>query len=142
MTQTTHENYSREETAVAGSDRAFGLVISGALLVVSGFSVWRGGGLWPWSAALAGIFLVAALAYPAALSGLNRLWHKFGLLLHKIVSPIVMALLFYGTVLPTGLVMRVLGKDVLRLERQPGASSYWITRHPPGPPPETMNDQF
>ena len=117
MTQTTHENYSREETAVAGSDRAFGLVICGALLVVSGFRQVR----------LA--FRqrdVAALGYPAALSGLNRLWHKFGLLLHKIVSPIVMALLFYGTVLPTGLIMRVLGKDVLRLERQPGAGSYWI----------------
>jgi hypothetical protein len=142
MTQTTHETYSREETPVAGSDRAFGLVICSALLLVSGFSVWRGGSLWPWSAGLAAIFLVLALGYPAALSGVNRLWLKFGLLLHKIVNPVVMAFLFYGTVLPTGVVMRALGKDVLRLKRQPQAGSYWIARQPPGPSPETMNDQF
>ena len=66
---------------------------------------------------------------------LNRLWLKFGLLLHKVVNPIVMALVFFGTVLPTGLIMRVLGKDLLRLKRQPDANSYWIERRPPGPAP-------
>ena len=60
----------------------------------------------------------------------------------RVVNPIVMALLFYGTVLPTGLVMRVLGKDLLRLKRQPDADSYWIMRQPPGPSPGTMKDQF
>ncbi len=53
-----------------------------------------------------------------------------------------MALLFYGTVLPTGLVARAMGKDLLRLERKPDAESYWIVREPPGPSPETMKDQF
>jgi hypothetical protein len=53
-----------------------------------------------------------------------------------------MALLFYGTVLPTGLVMRTLGKDLLRLKREPAADSYWIVRQPPGPAPESMKDQF
>jgi len=53
-----------------------------------------------------------------------------------------MALLFYGTVLPTGLLMRMLGRDLLQLKRQPGAESYWIVRQPPGPSPETMRDQF
>jgi hypothetical protein len=53
-----------------------------------------------------------------------------------------MALVFYGTVLPTGLVMRLLGKDLLRLNRQPDTDSYWIVRAPPGPSPETMKDQF
>jgi len=59
-----------------------------------------------------------------------------------VVNPVVMALLFYGTVLPTGLVMRALGKDLLRLKRQPEATSYWIMRAPPGPASETMKDQF
>jgi hypothetical protein len=86
--------------------------------------------------------LAAALLYPAALNPLNRAWLKFGLLLHKVVNPIVMGLLFYGTVLPTGLVFRALGKDILRLRRQPEADSYWIVRQPPGPAPETMKDQF
>ena len=65
-----------------------------------------------------------------------------GLLLQRVVNPIVMALLFYGTVLPTGLIMRMMGKDLLRLKRQPDAASYWIARVPPGPSPETMKDQF
>ena len=70
------------------------------------------------------------------------LWLKFGLLLHKIVNPVIMALLFYGTVLPTGLIARAMGKDLLRLKREPDAESYWIVRTPAGPAPETMKDQF
>jgi hypothetical protein len=58
------------------------------------------------------------------------------------VNPIVMALVFFGTVLPTGLVMRALGRDPLRLKRRPNVNSYWIERRPPGPAPESMKDQF
>jgi hypothetical protein len=72
----------------------------------------------------------------------NRLWLKFGLLLHKLVNPIMMAFVFFGAVLPTGLIMRALGKDPLRLKRRPDANSYWIERHPPGPAPKSMKDQF
>jgi hypothetical protein len=88
------------------------------------------------------LFLMAALLIPAALNPLNRAWLKFGLLLHKIINPVVMGLVFYGAVLPTGLVMRAMGKDLLRLKLQPEADSYWIVRRPPGPAPETMKDQF
>jgi hypothetical protein len=91
---------------------------------------------------VAALFLAAALLRPAKLHPLNLIWLKFGLLLHRVVNPVIMALLFYGTVLPTGLVMRMLGKDLLRLKREPGADSYWIVRQPPGPAPETMKDQF
>jgi hypothetical protein len=66
---------------------------------------------------------------------------KLGLLLHRIVNPMVMGLLFYGTIWPTGLVMRMRGRDLLRLKRDPSAASYWIARVP-GPAPETMKDQF
>jgi hypothetical protein len=52
-----------------------------------------------------------------------------------------MGLLFFGTIWPTGLVMRLRGRDLLRLEREPASNSYWIAR-PPGPQPETMKDQF
>jgi hypothetical protein len=54
----------------------------------------------------------------------------------------MMAFVFFGAVLPTGLVMRALGKDPLRLKRQPDANSYWIERRPPGPAPKSMKDQF
>ena len=142
MKQSTHEVFSREEKVVAGSDRSFGLVMAAALAAVTLLNVWHAGRLWPWTGRWAALFLVAGLFRPSVLNPLNRIWLKFGLLLHRVVNPVVMALLFYGTVLPTGLVMRMLGKDLLRLKRQPDAESYWIVRQPPGPSPETMRDQF
>jgi hypothetical protein len=140
--QATHESFAREEAVAAGSNRSFGVVMAGALAVLTAINAWHDGRVWPWTGGLALFFLAVALLYPAALSPLNWIWHKFGLLLHKVVNPIVMGLIFYCTVLPTGLVIRVLGKDLLRLKRQPDADSYWVARQPPGPAPETMKDQF
>jgi hypothetical protein len=140
--QSTHEVFSRDETIVAGSDRVFGLVMAGAFGLLTALNGWHLGQIWPWTGGIAALFLAAALVRPALLNPLNRLWLKFGLLLHSVVNPVIMGLLFYGTVLPTGLVMRALGKDLLRLKRQPDAESYWIVRAPPGPAPETMKDQF
>ena len=142
MKQSTHEVFSREEKIEVGSDRWFGIVMAAALLAVTSLNAWHSGRLWLWTGGLAALFLAAGLFRPSVLNPLNRIWLKFGLLLHRLVNPIVMALVFYGTVLPTGLVMRMLGKDLLRLKRQPGADSYWIVRQPPGPSPETMRDQF
>jgi hypothetical protein len=142
VTQSLHESFSRDEVVVAGSDRLFGIVMAvafGALTLLDG---WHHGRVWPWTGGLALLFLAAALLCPAALNPLNRIWFKFGLLLHKVVSPVVLGILFYGTVLPTGLVIRAMGKDLLRLNRKPDGSSYWIVRQPPGPAPETMKDQF
>lgn len=138
----THEVFAREENIVAGSDRSFGFVMAGAFALLSALNGWHMGRIWPWTTGLAALFLMAALVRPAILNPLNRVWLKFGLLLHKVVNPIIMGLLFFGTVLPTGLVMRALGKDLLRLKREPDADSYWIVRTPPGPAPETMKDQF
>jgi hypothetical protein len=140
--QSTHEVFSREEKLVAGSDRSFGFIMAAALTGVSLLNGWHLGRIWPWSATLAALFLSAGLLRPALLHPLNLSWLKFGLLLSRIVNPIIMALLFFGTVLPTGIIMRAMGKDLLRLKRQDGASSYWIVRSPPGPAPETMRDQF
>ncbi len=140
--QSTHEMFSREEKVVAGSDRSFGIVMAAAFAVVTLLNAWHMGRIWPWTGGTAALFLAAAWLRPAVLARLNRLWLKFGLLLHRVVNPIVMGLIFYGTVLPTGLVMRALGKDLLRLKRQPDAESYWIVRTPPGPAPATMKDQF
>jgi len=138
----TDENFSSDDKAAGGSERSFGLVMGAALASASLLNAWHTGALWPWTGGLAGMFLVAALFRPAVLLPLNRIWLSFGLLLHGVVNPVVMALVFYGTVLPTGLIMRARGKDLLRLKRQPDAESYWIERRPPGPAPDTMGDQF
>lgn len=141
MNQSTHESFTRDETAKPGSDRTFGLVMAGALALVSLVNGWHHGRVWPWTSAAALLLLVAALLWPLSLHPLNRLWMKLGLILHRIVNPIVMGLLFYGTIFPTGLVMRMRGRDLLRLQRDSSAESYWIARDP-GPAPETMRDQF
>jgi hypothetical protein len=142
MKQSTHEVFSRDVEVVAGSDRSFGIMMAAVLAAVALLNAWHAGRLWPWAGGLAALLLAAALLRPSVLSPLNRIWLKFGLLLHSVVNPVVMALLFYGTVLPTGLVMRMMGKDPLRLKREPDADSYWIARQPHGPSPETMKDQF
>jgi hypothetical protein len=142
MTQTIHESYSRDEIVVGSSDRSFGVVMTVGFAVLSLLNWWHDGHLWRWTASIAALFFAAVLFYPPVLGPLNRLWLKLGLLLHKVVNPIVMGLLFFGIVLPTGLIMRALRKDPLRLKRQPDANSYWIERHPPGPASESMKDQF
>ena len=141
MAQSTHENFSREEVVSPGSDRNFGLVMAGALALLSALNGWHHGRLWPWTAVIAIAFLAAAWFKPSALRPLNIVWMKLGLVLHRIVNPIVMGLLFFGTIWPTGLVMRLRGRDLLRLKREPASDSYWIVRTP-GPQPETMKDQF
>ena len=142
MTRSTHEVFSRDEKIVAGSDRSFGIVMALAFAAVTLLNAWHAGRLWPWTGGLAVLLLAAGWLRPAVLHPLNLVWLSFGLLLHRVVNQVVMALLFYGTVLPTGLVMRMMGRDLLRLKREPDADSYWILRQPPGPSPETMKDQF
>lgn len=115
--------------------------MAAALALVGAVNFHHSGRLWPWELVVAVLFLAAALLRASLLNPLNRLWMKLGLVLHRIVNPIVMGLLFYGTILPTGLVMRMRGRDLLRLKREPDAESYWIARTP-GPAPESMRDQF
>ena len=95
-----------------------------------------------WALGLSAVFLLLALVAPKILAPANRAWTKFGLLLHKIVSPIALGILFFGVVTPTGFVMRLLGKDLLRQRFDRSAKSYWIARTPPGPDAESLKNQF
>ena len=142
MRSATHEAFSRDEKLAPGSERAFGTVMAAVLVIISGLNFWFSGGIWPWTLGGAALFLVTAGLWPAALKPLNRAWFKLGLLMHRVVNPIVMGLLFYLGVFPTGLVIRAFGKDPLRLRREPQSGSYWIPRQPRGPAPESMKDQF
>jgi hypothetical protein len=142
MIEATHERLSAAEKVVAGSDRSFGVVMAVACSIIALINLWQGGWLWAWIGAPAIFFLLTAILRPTLLNPLNRAWLAFGLLLHQVLNPIVLALLFFGAVLPTGLVMRALGKDLLRLRLKPETDSYWIVRQPPGPAPESMVDQF
>jgi hypothetical protein len=138
----SHESFKREEEIRPSSNRAFGLVFTVFFTLVGLAPLRHRAPLRWWSLGLALAFLAAALLVPRVLAPLNRLWLMFGLLLHAVVNPIVMALLFFTTVTPIALIMRARGKDPLRLRRDPDARSYWIERQPPGPMPDTMPRQF
>lgn len=79
---------------------------------------------------------------PRTLHPLNVAWTKLGLLLGRVVTPVVMLFVYVLSVVPAGLLLRAFGKDLLRLEPDPGSPSYWIDRVPPGPPPDSLKDQF
>lgn len=116
-------------------------MFAGLFAIIAAYLAWSGGTWWPWTVAAAGM-LAAALFFPMVLAPLNRVWTAFALLLYRVVSPITMGLVFFLVVTPIGLFMRARGKDLLRLKRDPAAASYWIVRDPPGPPPQTMRNQY
>lgn len=137
-----HEDLSRQDEPKSGSERGFGMVFAIVFAAVAVWPVFDGGRIRAWAAAVAAFFFIAGLLMPPLLRPLNRLWFKFGMALGKVINPVVMALLFYLTVTPVALVMRLFGKDPLRLKFDRGAESYWIRRDPAGPAPETMRHQF
>ena len=126
----------------SSSDRGFGLTFSGVSTLVAVWPVIHGHAPrgWPLLAALAFAFI--ALIRPQLLAPLNRWWTKFGLLLHRLVSPIVLGILFFTTIMPIGLGMRLFGKDFLRLRLDKHIDTYWIERTPAGPTADSMRNQF
>ncbi|MCR4303433.1 MAG: SxtJ family membrane protein [Gallionella sp.] len=137
-----HEEFNREQHIEGSSDRVFGLVFAAVFLIIAGWPLFHGEAIRWWSVGVAIAFALVALVKPALLAGLNRLWMKLGVLLGKVVSPIALGILFYVVITPLGMVIRLTGKDPLRLKFQPDEDSYWMLREPPGPPPGSMNNQF
>ncbi len=137
-----HEFRRSSEPTPSGSERSFGFVFAGFFALLTLHNWWRGGRSWPIELAIAALFLAVALIRPALLHWPNRAWTKLGSLLGAIVTPIVMALLFFLVITPVGLLMRLFGKDSLRLRGPRQGDSYWIVREPPGPTGESMSEQF
>ena len=137
------ERLGHDDSPYGSTDRFFGLLFSAFWGVVAIAPLFRrGGSIRAWAVVLAVAFIVTSLIKPTLLGPLNQLWQRLGQLLQKIANPIVMAVLYFSTIVPFGLIMRLLNRDVLRLKWDPGKASYWIPRKPPGPRPESMKDQF
>jgi hypothetical protein len=137
-----HELRRSSEPAASSSDRSFGLVFAGFFAVLTLHNWWRSGRAWPIELAIAAACLAVALVRPNLLNWPKRAWTKLGSLLGTIVTPIVMSLLFFLVVTPVGLLMRLAGKDSLRRRGPRPGDSYWIMREPPGPPGDSMSEQF
>jgi hypothetical protein len=138
----SHELQRRDEAVKGSSNRSFGLVFAAFFALLTAIGAWHGSARWPIWLGLSILSLLLALAAPRLLTPLNWVWTKLGLLLHRIVSPIFLTLLFFGCIAPVGFLMRLTGKDPLRLRYEPGADSYWIVRTPPGPSSDSFKHQF
>ena len=120
------------------SNRSFGLVFFVVFLFISIYPLLNEGNLRFWSLIIAIIFLFLGTLNSKILTPLNKIWFKFGLFLGRIVSPIVMSIIFFFVVTPISFVMRILGKDILNLKRN-NNKTYWIEK---SGPKSKMKNQF
>ena len=129
----------KEYQVKVSSNRSFGFVFFVVFFVISLWPLKSQGDLRLWAFILSLVFLVLGVLNSKFLTPLNKLWFKFGILLGSIVSPIVMGAVFFIVVTPTGLIMRFLGKDLLRINKNKTVSTYWIDREKQK---NTMKKQF
>ena len=121
------------------SNRSFGLVFFVVFLIIALWPLKSGEEFRLWSLVLSIIFIILGILNSKLLTPLNKLWFKFGIFLGVIVTPIIMGIVFFLIVTPTGVLMRLLGKDLLKMDKTKSASTYWIKREKID---STMKKQF
>ncbi len=122
-----------------GTDRNFGLVFAAVFTIIGLYPIFYDNNIHLWACIIAFIFLFLSILLPKALNIPKKLWFKFGMLLGAIIAPIIITLLYFLTVTPTGIIMRLLGKDLLRQKFNSSIKSYWIERKKSL---DTMKNQF
>jgi len=127
-----------EQKIKTSSNKSFGIVFFIVFLIIALYPLIKDGDIRLWSLIVSLIFLILGLINSTILTPLNRLWFKFGVFLGKIVSPIVLGTIFFLIVTPTGLLLRLFGKDVINLKYN-NNNSYWIEKTGPK---SNMKDQF
>lgn len=138
----SHERLSPEEDVPMGSNRAFGITFAVVFALIGLYPLLHGGGIRLWALVCAAVFAILAFAWPSVLTPLNRVWFRIGLLLHKIVNPVILGLMFFIIITPLALVIRLFGGKLLPLAFDKPRPSYWTRRSPPGPDPESIRNQF
>ena len=121
------------------SNKSFGIVFFILFLIITLYPLSKGEDIRVWSGVISIIFLILGLLNSKVLSPLNKAWFKFGILLGRIVSPIIMGLIFFLVVTPIALIMRIIGKDLLNLKFNKEDKSYWIEKVGPK---SKMKNQF
>ena len=122
-----------------GTEKNFGIVFAAVFAIIGIYISWTSSAITWWPFIASAVFIVAAFAFPRILHWPNILWFKFGLLLGRIIAPLVMAIVYLLVMVPLGLLIRLFGKDLLCLELDPEADTYWIERETP---PQPMKNQF
>ena len=109
------------------SNRSFGLVFFIVFLIIGLYPLFKGNELRIWSLIISSVFLILGILNSNILLPLNRLWMQFGLFIGNLISPIIMGIIYFGIITPTGLLMKLFGKDILSLKKN-NEKSYWIKK--------------
>ncbi len=142
MKGNSHESFEGHARQKTGSNRSFGFVLGGAFSLIALWPLFHGEMQRYWALVLAVPLLTLAVFRPDALQKPNEWWAKLGLLLGRIVSPIVMGVIFYLWITPIALILRLLKKPLLSIELEPDAESYWIVRPPADPDPARLRRPY
>lgn len=139
-----HEQFDKRDDVKAPSERSFGTTFFVVFALLAAFSWWHRGVTTTLyvTAGVSALFALFTLLAPRILRPLNLIWLKFGLLLHKIVNPVIMGLLFFGVFTPMGFVMRLFGVDFLQMKKKRAADSYWNVKRDDGIADSSMKNQF
>ena len=141
--QTDPDTAAASPAATGPTDRGFGLVFTVVFAGIGLMPLLSGRMPNPWFLAAAAIILALALARPRVLAPANRLWLAFGHLLHRVVSPVMLAVIYFGIITPGGQVLRhIFRRDSLGLAPRPGAASYWVPIDPAETARHSFRDQF
>lgn len=132
----------QQTSLVLPSNRSFGLLFAVVFALVAVWPLFFGGAVRNWAGALSAAFAATALLTPNVLAPLNKGWMRFGALVHRIMSPVLLAIMFFVVLTPFAVVMRATGRRPLALLRDKSADTYWVHREPPGPDPESIRNQF
>jgi hypothetical protein len=122
-------------TALMPSDRKFGWTFAALFFLVGAFAH-------PWMMAVGAVLAVVTLTRAHWLAPLKHAWMRFGELLNRIVSPVVMAVIFFVVFTPVAIFMRLTGRDALDRRYEPASPSYWKGRQPPGPADDSFKNLF
>ena len=142
MSSQIHEDPRYRDEMPTASERSFGILFAIVFLVISLWPLINHGNPHWWALVIAAIFAIVAFVRAEILKPLNRAWLALGNALHIIVSPLILGMIYVIAVMPTGLFLRLTGRDPLRLKFDKDAKSYWQQRHPPGPPTNSFKNQF
>jgi hypothetical protein len=130
---------NKHEEVKVGSEKSFGIVFAIVFLIIALYPLLASDVIRVWALIISFICLFLAYFLPGILSIPNKLWFKLGLLLGSIVTPIVMSIIYFVSVMPTGIIMKLLGKDLLNQHFNKNKKSYWVEREKPVGP---MKNQF
>ena len=124
------------------SDRSFAWIFAAVFCFIGIMPAFQSHAIHWWAVAIAVLLMLIAIIAPHVLHPFNVLWFHFGRLLHRIITPFILAVVYFMVITPIAIILRIMRKDVLCRKLDPVAKSYWIYREPSGPKPDSIRKQF